>query len=177
MHLGKQQPQWMGKQRGKEKQQIFLFTPFIQQWMSPLLMQTKTVCIWLPQTIFFTQIMPQVKKSQHSKTLWNTSYEVRESQEAWILISPHNLRNILISFFKLPGIAKEDRRRERGKEGLSQYNIHEYRKSPAAKLKTSTWGLFLLIILFHAKLGCRNLCGLSSSCLYIHAMYSAFQLC
>lgn len=30
--------------------------------------------------------------------VWNTSYEMRESQEAWILISSQNLRDILISF-------------------------------------------------------------------------------
>lgn len=169
-----------GKAKRKRKvTNTFIYT-FIEQWMSPLLMQTRTVCINLTSLkpfFFSTQIMPQVKKSPHSKTVWNTSYEVRESQEAWILISPQNLRDIIISFLKLLGMAKEERRKERGKEGLSEYNIHKYRKSPAAKLKTSTWGLFLLIFLFHGKLGCRNLCGLSSSCLYIHTMYPAFQLC
>lgn len=51
-----------------------------------------------PKAIFFTQIMAQVKKSQHSRMLQNTSYEARESQEAWNLISSQNLRDILISF-------------------------------------------------------------------------------
>lgn len=46
-----------------------------------------------PKAIFFTQIMPQVKKSQHSKMVQNASYEVRASQEAWILISSQNLRH------------------------------------------------------------------------------------
>lgn len=52
----------------------------------------------LPKAIFFTHIMPQVKKSQHSRMVQNTSYEARESQEAWNLISSQNLRDILISF-------------------------------------------------------------------------------
>lgn len=51
-----------------------------------------------PEAIFFTQTMPQIKKSQHSKMVWNTSYELRESQEAWILISSQNLRDIFVSF-------------------------------------------------------------------------------
>lgn len=51
-----------------------------------------------PKAFFFTQIMPQVKKSQHCKMVQNTSYEVRESQEAWILISSQNLRKVLTTF-------------------------------------------------------------------------------
>lgn len=46
-----------------------------------------------PKAIFFTQIMPQLKKSQHSKMVQNASCEVRASQEAWILISSQNLRH------------------------------------------------------------------------------------
>lgn len=68
-----------------------------------------------PEAIFFpTQIMPQIKESPHSKMVWNTSYEVRESQEAWILVSPQNLRDIIISFFKTSGNCKGRQKKGKG---------------------------------------------------------------
>lgn len=81
----------MERQTGKGKQQIFSFTPFIQQCPSPLLIKKKTILYepGFPKAMwasFPVTIMPQIKKPQHSKMVGNTFRDVRTSQEAWILI-------------------------------------------------------------------------------------------